>query len=78
MLTSEIKRKLKNKAKKQGISMANVIRDALLEHVEEDYNLNQKEAILEMFQNTNNYETDERPDLSSSNFRKNMGRVLNL
>ena len=78
MLTPEIKRKVKYKAKIEGRSMADVIRDAIEKDVEVYSTRSQKEALLEMFDNAISVTKDLRPDLDSSNFRKDMAKTLRL
>lgn len=78
MLTSEIKRKVKNKAKIEGKSMADVIRDAIEKDVEIYSANSQKEALSRMFENAISVPNDLRPDLDSSNFRKDMAKTLRL
>ncbi len=78
MLTSEIKRKVKYKAKMEGRSMADVIRDAIEKDVEVYSTQSQKEALSEMFSNPIKGKKDFRKDLDSSNFRDDMSKVLKL
>lgn len=78
MLTSEIKRKVKYKAKIEGKSMADVIRDAIEKDVEVYSTRSQKDALFDMFSNAIKGKKDFRPDLDSSNFRDDMSKVLKL
>lgn len=78
MLTSDTKRKVKYKAKMEGKSMADVIRDAIEKDVEIYSTRSQKDALGEMFDNAISVAEDMRPDLDSSNFRKDMAKTLRL
>ena len=78
MLTTEIKRKVKHKAKLEGRSMADVIRDAIEKDVELYSTRSQKDALGEMFDNAISGKKDLDKSIDSSNFRDDMSKILKL
>ena len=76
MLNKELKKKIKYKAKNEGKSMAEVVREAVAVYVIQDTKISQKRALLDMFKKAIRPKKDYLPQLNSGNYRKKLEKFL--
>ena len=76
MLNKELKKKIKYKAKNEGKSMAEVVREAVAVYVTQDIKISQKRALLDMFKKAIRPKKDYLPQLNSGNYRKKLEKFL--